>query len=103
MPSRVWLSAVTGAGVDLLLGAIAEYLHRDVVRGTVRLSVSQARLRALLYEHGAVRTERTNADGGWEIDVEIDRAGFSDLNLGAEDILIRAPDETMIPAPARLQ
>jgi GTP-binding protein HflX len=103
MPSRVWLSAATGAGVELLLDSIAEYLHRDVIRATVRLSVSQARLRAMLYERGAVRTEQPIEDGGWEIEVEIDRAGFSDLNLAGEDIRIRAPDETLVPTSTRLQ
>lgn len=79
MPARVWLSAATGSGIDLLLNAIAEYLHRDVVRGTVRLSTAQARLRARLYECSAVRSERTTSDGGWEVDVELDQAGFLEL------------------------
>lgn len=79
MPARVWLSAATGSGVDLLLLAIAEYLHRDVIRGTVRLSASQARLRARLYERSSVRNERLLNDGGWEIDVELDQAGYLDL------------------------
>jgi GTP-binding protein HflX len=79
MPARVWLSAATGSGIDHLLDAIAEYLHRDVVRGTVRLSVSQARLRAKMYQRSAVRTERVLDDGGWEIEMEMDRAGYLDL------------------------
>ncbi len=79
MPSRVWLSAATGAGIGLLMDSIAEYLHRDVVRGTIRLSVAQARLRALIYRHAGVRCERPLQDGGWEIDLEMDRAEFLDL------------------------
>ncbi|MCC7328952.1 MAG: GTPase HflX [Gammaproteobacteria bacterium] len=79
MPARVWLSAATGSGVDLLLDAIAEYLHRDVVRGTVRLATSQARLRARLYERSGVRGERPLDDGGWEMDVEMGRADFLEL------------------------
>jgi len=79
MPMRVWLSAKTGAGIDALLGVITEYLHLDVVCGTVRLTVSQARLRALLYDRATVVNERMLADGGWELDVEIDRRGYQDL------------------------
>jgi GTP-binding protein HflX len=79
LPARVWLSASTGAGVDLLRAAIAEFLHQDKVRGVVRLGVSQARLRAIIYREGAVQGERPLADGGWELDVEMDRRGFMSL------------------------
>jgi hypothetical protein len=49
------------------------------VRGTVRLNVSEAKLRALLYDRGKVLAERVQEDGGWEIDIEMDRRGFLHL------------------------
>ena len=76
MPQRVWLSAMTGEGVDLLLTAIAEYLFRDRLRGTIKLNVDQARLRALVYELGQVRQEDPLDDGGWLIYVELERRDF---------------------------
>ncbi|RMF94726.1 MAG: GTPase HflX [Gammaproteobacteria bacterium] len=79
MPRRVWLSAASGEGVDLLLAAIAEFLHQDRVRGTVRLGVRQGRLRAVLYEQGQVLAERTLSGGGWELEVELDRRGYEQL------------------------
>jgi GTP-binding protein HflX len=79
MPGRVWMSAQTGAGLDLLLEAIAEYLFQDKVRGTVRLNVLQARLRALLYESGQVFSETLLDEGGWELDVELGRSDFARL------------------------
>jgi len=79
MPMRIWLSAETGEGIDLLRSVITDYLHLDVVCGTVRLTVSQARLRALLYDRATVINERILTDGGWELDVEIDRRGYQDL------------------------
>ena len=100
MPARVWLSAATGAGVDFLLYAIAEYLHRDVVRGTVRLSAAQARLRARLYECSGVRGERVLSDGSWEMDVELDQAGF--LELQRSDGLRLTP-ATAAVRPATIQ
>ena len=78
-PARVWLSAETGQGVDILLEVIADALHRDIVSGTVILGVSQARLRALLHERATVIDERLMTDGSWELDVEIDRRGYQDL------------------------
>jgi len=79
LPARVWLSAVTGSGIDLLLDAIAEHLCREVVRGTTRLDTSQARLRARLYERCGVRSERVLEEGGWEMDIEMKQADFAEL------------------------
>ena len=50
------------------------------MRGTVRLDVSQARLRALLYSAGQVFEERTADDGSWELDVELERRDFDQLH-----------------------
>jgi len=77
--ARVWLSAAKGQGIDILLDVITDALHRDIVIGTVRLDVSQARLRALLYERATVVDERVMNDGSWELDVEIDQRGYQDL------------------------
>jgi 50S ribosomal subunit-associated GTPase HflX len=73
------LSAAKGQGIDILLDVITDALHRDIVIGTVRLDVSQARLRALLYERATVVDERVMNDGSWELDVEIDQRGYQDL------------------------
>lgn len=80
MATRVWLSSRTGLGVDALLAVIAEYLHVALLKCTVELSVAEARVRARLYEMGAVTAERLRDDGGWELDLELDRRGFDDLN-----------------------
>jgi hypothetical protein len=61
------------------LGVISEYLHQEVVRGTVRLGVTQARLRALIYSAGEVLAERELGEGGWEMDIELDRQGYEEL------------------------
>ncbi|MGI9290158.1 MAG: GTPase HflX, partial [Gammaproteobacteria bacterium] len=79
MPMRVWVSAMNGTGVKLLLAAIAEYLFQDRVRGVVRLEVSQARLRSLIYESGHILAEKLLDEGGWEIDVEFERRDFEQL------------------------
>jgi len=79
MPTRVWLSSRTGLGVDALLGVIAEYLHVALLKRTVELAPSEARLRARLYEMRAVVAERAREDGGWELDLELDRRGFEEL------------------------
>jgi GTP-binding protein HflX len=80
IPTRVWVSSRTGLGIDALLGVIAEYLHVALLKCTVELTAAEARLRARLYEMGAIVAERFREDGGWELDLELDRRGFEDLN-----------------------
>jgi len=79
MPQRVWVSAATGAGVELLLSAIAEFLFQERVRGLVKLDVGQARLRALLFEAGKIWSETVHEDGSYELDVELDSKDFDQL------------------------
>jgi len=93
MPSRVWISAETGEGIDLLLDAVAEYLFQDRVRGIVRLDVSQARLRALLFESGQVLEEQIDDDGGWELEVELERRIFAQLQNREGIEFSESPDD----------
>lgn len=72
----VWLSAVTGAGLPLLLQSIGARLHRKKVHGIVRLQPSQGRQRALLFELGAVLKEQAADDGGWIIELEMVERDF---------------------------
>lgn len=100
MPSRVWLSAVTGSGIELLLDAIAEHLRRDTVRGTVRLDVSQARLRARLYERCGVHGEKVLSSGGWEMDVELKQADLAEL-ARSDGLQVETAAGTIMPAAGR--
>jgi GTP-binding protein HflX len=83
LPERVWLSAQTGEGTDLLLAALSEHLREVMIRRTLRVGVAEARLRALLYGMGAVVAERALDEGGWELDVELDRRGCDELDRRA--------------------
>ncbi len=97
IPTRVWLSSRTGEGIDGLLLAIAEHLHVTMMRGSVALAASDARLRARLYALGAVVAERQKDDGGWELDLELDRRAYDDLNR--QEHLQMVPDrESSRPA-----
>jgi GTPase len=78
--TRVWLSAATGAGVDLLHSALAGYAHGDRVRGWLRLSPTAGRLRARLFDLGAVVAERTDEAGGWQLEIELARQDLERLD-----------------------
>lgn len=76
-PSRAWISARTGAGLDLLRSAISELLGDDVVESSLHLSPLQGRLRARLYARGAVRSEHTDPSGDVCLEIRLPR---HDLN-----------------------
>ena len=63
--SDVWLSAAKKEGLEFLTAAITERLGQVFVSGSLSLNVEQARVRALLYELGAVTRETEVLDGGW--------------------------------------
>lgn len=70
---KVWLSAHTGAGIDLLLEAIATRLHGGIVQEEVYIPGEQAKLRARLYQINAVLAETISDDGGWNLTIKLTR------------------------------
>lgn len=71
---KVWLSAKTGEGIELLQEAIATTLHGAVIKEDIFVSVSEARLRAQLYELEAVIAEQQDDEGGWHLTVKLTQA-----------------------------
>ena len=67
----VWLSATTGEGLPLLLEAISDRLRRKTLRRRIHLQPSQGRLRARLFELGAVASEQADEHGGWVLELEM--------------------------------
>jgi len=88
---RIWLSAVTGEGMELLLDALAEFFHQEHVHKVVQLAPGDGRLRARLFELGQVLSEQATEEGGWELEVELPRKSYDRLlqqESGLEERLI---------------
>ncbi|APF01845.1 TPA: ribosome rescue GTPase HflX [Legionella pneumophila] len=68
---KVWLSATTGAGLDLLKEAIATQLHGTILIEDVVIKPGQAKLRAQLYQLGAVLKESVDENGDWLMKIRI--------------------------------
>ncbi|NJD07757.1 MAG: GTPase HflX [Methylococcaceae bacterium] len=68
---RIWLSARTGAGLDLLGTAIAEFLSAARVRYRLHLDATQGKVRAGLFELGAVVSDSEDGCGGWRLEAEL--------------------------------
>jgi len=77
--TRVWLSALSGAGMDELLAALVSHFHTASVRHLLRLTPRDGRLRALLFQRAQIHAESFTEDGGWELDVELPRREFDQL------------------------
>ncbi|KTC68760.1 GTPase [Legionella birminghamensis] len=72
--TKVWLSAKTGAGLEGLREAIAAQLHGQATDELLHLAPDQAKLRANLYELNAVKSEKINEEGGWDLSVRLTKA-----------------------------
>jgi len=68
---RIWLSAVTGEGLELVNQAILERLNAQTKRHILRLSPTDAAFRARLFQIAKILKDEPDEDGGWNIEVEI--------------------------------
>ncbi len=71
---KVWLSAASGLGLDLLKEAIASQLHGAILTEEVLIKPSQAKLRSQLYQLGSVLMESTTEEGDWLLKIRITKA-----------------------------
>jgi GTPase len=72
-PQRVWLSAQTGAGVDLLYQALAEIFANTKVRLSCELSSQQGDVYAKLFAVANILSEEFNDDGSRILSLEMDK------------------------------
>ena len=93
VPVRVWVSAVSGQGMDGLFDAVVERLAEDVIHQYVCLGPVDGKLRALLHEAGSVIDEahRENGDSVLEVRLQqrdwlqlLSRAGIKENDVRLE-------------------
>lgn len=71
-PVRVWLSAETGLGVDLLFQALAEIFSNTKVQRTCYLRADQGDIRAKLFACATIFSEKVDDFGDCELVIELD-------------------------------
>ncbi|MGB1244201.1 MAG: ribosome rescue GTPase HflX, partial [Porticoccaceae bacterium] len=85
VPVAVWLSALSGEGMDLLLQAIVECLPSQIVHKHLQLQPAsfvhapfpmQGALRAALYSHKAVVSEQVNEQGAINLEIKLAESDF---------------------------
>lgn len=72
-PTRVWLSALTGEGLDLLREALSDLLKGPIAHGWLHLPADAGKLRSELFRMGAVRVEQCDAAGDCWLEVVLPR------------------------------
>ena len=89
-PRAVWLSAATGAGIELLRQALGELLGGERVQSELRLPLTAGRLHARLKAVGAIAGEQVD-EYGWRLSIDAPRSVIAPLNGGnaAEAELLR--------------
>jgi len=85
---RVWISAVTGEGIDLLLAAIAERLRTDTVHQQLLLGPEDGALRAWLFRNAEVEHDTPTELGGWEMAFSLPQPRWQRLQQ-ADDAISR--------------
>jgi GTP-binding protein HflX len=92
--SSIYLSALTGEGLAELAEAVADHLRGDRIRCWIQVEGRDARLRARLFELGAVTEERIAESGAWELLVDVSRQ--------AAETLARMPGSNGVTARKQL-
>ena len=72
-PARVWLSAVSGEGLDLMFKAITQLLSDDMIIDVIKVAPRYGQLRSLLFAKGAVVSETIEENGDMLISVRVQR------------------------------
>lgn len=79
--TEVYLSALSGAGIELLKQAIQEHLTLGYITKTITLEPAQAKLRAKLFELQAVIDETVDEQGHWHLKIRVSKAQYGKLNI----------------------
>ena len=70
-PIRVWLSAQTGVGCELLLEAIGDCLAEQMFDNTLCIPPKLGKLQGALYRLGAVQQENYDEVGNWLLNIRL--------------------------------
>ena len=74
---RIWLSVESGDGLELLKQTLIDLFREQMVEGELSLAPADARVRAKLFEIGAIRKETIDEEGHFLLHISISRR---DLN-----------------------
>lgn len=94
-PVRVWVSAVTGAGIPELFDAVVERVGEDVLHLFAVLAPTDGKLRALLHQAGSVVSEQHRESGESVLELRLQSRDWYQLlsraGMQADEIELEQP------------
>jgi GTP-binding protein HflX len=91
---RVWLSARTGEGLDLLAQALSEHFQGVQLHGWLHVQPAAGRIRSDLYSLGSVVSEQVDEQGSWWLEVSMTRREINKLLDHHADVCEFRPADT---------
>ena len=85
---RIWLSAHTGEGVNLLLEAITEHLSSNFKSFKVTLTPKDARLRAILFEKDLIQHEIITEEGSFLLELRLSQSDIGWLQKNYSQLVL---------------
>lgn len=76
---RIWISAENDLGLDQLKDLLLERFKQDLVQSEICLSPAEARIRALLFDIGAIKNESIDEKGNSILQLSIARRDLNQL------------------------
>lgn len=96
---RIWLSVESDLGLDLLKQTLIDLFREKMVEGQLTLLPADARLRAKLFEVGAIRSESIDEEGRFLLQISISRRDLNQFEAH-EDIPLEEMLEEMPSLPS---
>jgi len=84
---RVWLSAQTGEGCDLLLQTLTECLARKMIEVKLSIPPSEQQWRGVFFELNCIENESYSDEGNWLVDVRLPNDDWNRLLKNNQDQL----------------
>ncbi len=76
---RVWISAQSGDGIDLLYQALAEQLSGMMTHAKIQLDVTSAYVRSEIHNIGYIHNEKVDDFGAWVLEINVTHHYLSKL------------------------
>ncbi|KEI35638.1 ribosome rescue GTPase HflX [Allofrancisella frigidaquae] len=78
--ARVYLSAVTGEGLEEFYTALATFFNKSWFKGTLELPPKHSKIRSMMYDLGVIEKEQISEDGNYLLDINISESDFERFN-----------------------
>ena len=86
--ARVWVSAETGTGLDLLATALTEHFQGTQVHGWLHIPPEAGSVRSSLYTIGQVLSEHVDEQGSWWLEVRMAQRSIDKLIRDMDGICV---------------